>query len=115
MACALPIDWREEGLSEYALNTLYFPKRRVMASGTTKKLFKVDDFYRMDQAGIFTNERVELINGEIFLMTIGSRHAARVERARDLFARCFAGKASVRSQNPVRIDDYNLPQPDLTL
>jgi Uma2 family endonuclease len=83
--------------------------------GTSRKLFKVDDLYRMDEAGIFSNERVELVNGEIFLMPIGSRHSARVERARDLFARCFSGRAAVRSQNPVWIDDYNLPQPDLVV
>jgi Uma2 family endonuclease len=84
-----------------------------MRTGTTKRLFTVDDLYRMDKAGIFTNERVELIRGEVFVMTIGSRHAARVERARDLFNRLLSGKVAVRSQNPVWIDDYNLPQPDV--
>ena len=46
-------------------------------------------------------------------MSIGSRHAGRVERARDLFNRSLPGLAAVRSQNPIRIDDYNLPQPDV--
>ena len=86
-----------------------------MRTGTTKKRFTVDDVDRMDNAGIFTNERIELINGEIFLMSIGSRHAARVERARDLFSRFLAGKAAVRSQNPIWIDDFNLPQPDVVI
>ena len=95
---------RDEELSADSLNTLCCEKRKLMASETTRKLFKVDDLYRMDEAGIFTNERVELINGEIFLMTIGSRHAARVERARDLFTRAFSGKAAVRSQNPAPLD-----------
>lgn len=84
-----------------------------MRIGKTKKLFTVDDLYRMDKAGIFKNERVELINGEIILMSDGSEHAARVERARDLFNHCFLGRAALRSQNPICIDDYNFPRPDL--
>jgi Uma2 family endonuclease len=69
----------------------------------------------MDKAGIFTNQRVELIHGEVFLMTIGRRHAARVERARDVFNRSLSGKAAVRAQNPISIDEYNFPEPDLVL
>ena len=84
-----------------------------MRAERTKKRFTVDDLDRMDHAGIFANERVELINGEIFLMSIGPRHAARVERARDLLNRFLGGKAAVRSQNPIWVDEYNLPQPDV--
>lgn len=86
-----------------------------MQGRTTKKRFTVDDIHRMDRAGIFTDERIELINGEVFLMGIGSRHAARVERARDLLSRLLIGRAAVRSQNPIFIDDHNLPQPDVVL
>jgi Uma2 family endonuclease len=69
----------------------------------------------MDKAGIFTNQRVELIHGEVFLMTIGARHAAAVELARDMFSQRLSGLAAVRSQNPIWLDDYNLPQPDITV
>jgi Uma2 family endonuclease len=37
---------------------------------TTKKLFSVDDYYKMLDVGILTPEdRVELIDGEIFEMS----------------------------------------------
>lgn len=37
-----------------------------MLIDATKKLFRVDEFYRMADAGIFTEgERVELVDGEV--------------------------------------------------
>jgi Uma2 family endonuclease len=86
-----------------------------MRSGTIKRLFTVDDLYTMDRAGIFRNERVELIHGEVFRVMIGPRHAAAVERARDVFNRSLLGKVAVRSQNPIWIDEYNFPQPDVVV
>jgi Uma2 family endonuclease len=82
-----------------------------------KKLFTVEQFYRMGEAGVFSKgERVELINGEVILMSpIGRRHAARVDRLTALFTHAFAGRAIVRVQNPIYVDEYNLPQPDIVL
>src|SRR5688500_18152877 len=50
--------------------------------------FTVHDYYRMAEAGILhEDDRIELIEGEIIEMApIGSRHASRVERLRDLLA-----------------------------
>ena len=46
---------------------------------------------------------------------IGDRHAGCVNSATDLFTHLFRGKAVVTVQNPVRLNKYNEPQPDLTL
>jgi len=58
-----------------------------MRAEVTKKLFTVDEYYRMVDAGILTKrDRVELIEGEIVEMSpIGNRHAACVDRANELF------------------------------
>jgi Uma2 family endonuclease len=83
-----------------------------------KKLFTVDDYYRMGDAGIFgPDERVELINGEILTMSpIGVRHAICVSRGTGVFAAAFvAKKAIVSVQNPVLISQVTMPQPDILL
>ena len=53
-----------------------------MLTDVTKRLFSVDEYYRMADAGILTEfDRVELIDGEIIEMSpIGFRHAECVNR-----------------------------------
>jgi Uma2 family endonuclease len=46
---------------------------------------------------------------------IGSRHAACVKRLNNLFSRQVGDRAVVGVQDPVRLDEYSEPQPDLTL
>ena len=88
-----------------------------MQPQTTKKLFTVDEYYRMAEAGILREgQRTELINGEIIEMSpMGSRHAAAVSRADDFLSPVFKGKALVRPQLPIRLDDFNEPEPDICL
>jgi Uma2 family endonuclease len=88
-----------------------------MRTETTKKLFTVDEFYRMGEAGIFSeDDRLELIEGEIIQMSaISLKHAAAVDRAAKLFILGLVDKANVRIQNPMRLDDYNEPLPDILL
>lgn len=88
-----------------------------MQTEVTKKLFTVDEFYRMADAGIFNEDsRVELINGEIIEMSpIGNPHMSCVDRATALLAASLAGKAIISIQNPVQLGDYNEPQPDVVL
>src|SRR5262245_41904238 len=92
-------------------------QRGDMRAEVTKKLFTVDEYYKMLDAGILTeDDRVELIEGEIIQMSpIGSRHAACVDRANDLFAAAFRGRAIVSIQNPLRLNKYNEPVPDIVV
>jgi Uma2 family endonuclease len=82
-----------------------------------KKLFTVDEYYRMGEAGIFDPEaRLELIEGEIIEMSpVGDPHIGCVNRATALFSSRLAGKVIVSVQNPVRLSRYTEPQPDIVL
>jgi hypothetical protein len=82
-----------------------------------RKLFTVEEFYRMADAGIFNeDDRVELIDGEILEMSpIGTRHLGSVNGANAIFARLFPGRAVVSVQNTLQLNDFSEPQPDLVL
>jgi Uma2 family endonuclease len=88
-----------------------------MASLVTRKRFTADEYQRMGEVGILSeDDRVELIDGEIVAMTpIGTRHNACVNRANRALVRAAADDAIVQSQGSVRLDFYSEPQPDLVL
>ena len=88
-----------------------------MPADVAKKLFTVEEYHRMGEAGIFgPGERVELIDGEIIQMTaIGHRHMVCVNRATSLFIRAFGENAVVSPQNPVQLSDWTEPEPDLVV
>jgi len=88
-----------------------------MPSGIEKRRFNVDEYYAMARAGILSeSDRVELIEGEIVTMRpIGVAHASAVDRAAHTLMRSVAGRAIVRVQNPIRVDAFSEPQPDITL
>lgn len=86
-----------------------------MVALSTRYRFSVEDYHRMAEAGIFTeDDRVELIEGEVLPMSpIGSRHAACVEKLADSLKQHFNGRAMVRTQNPILLSDHSEPEPDL--
>ena len=59
---------------------------------------------------------MELIEGEIIEMSpIGSRHAACVNIVSDVCNQGLRGKVIVRSQNPIVLDDFSEPEPDVSV
>jgi Uma2 family endonuclease len=89
-----------------------------MAIETARRRFTVAEYLRMAEAGILReDDRVELIDGEIVQMSpIGDRHVEAVNRCNRAFASAFAaGRVLTSVQNPVRLDGYNDPQPDVAL
>lgn len=82
-----------------------------------KRQFTIHEYHKMPEAGILKeSERVELIRGEIVKMSpIGRFHAACVNRLVRVLTRELGDRAIVAVQNPVELDDYSEPQPDIAL
>ncbi len=75
------------------------------------------DYYRLAEAGILSeDDRVELLEGQLVdLSAIGPRHAIAVDALTEVLVLAAAGRAAVRVQNPMVLDDNSEPQPDITL
>lgn len=88
-----------------------------MSFQVAKRYFTVGEYHRMAEAGIFSEtDRVELIEGEILSMSpIGSLHAACVKRLNKLLGQLVGQNAIVSVQDPVRLDDFSEPEPDIAL
>jgi len=84
---------------------------------TPRRLLTVDEYHRMGQAGILTEEdRVELIEGELVAMApIGSEHAAATNALTRLLVLAVGDRAIVSVGNPVRLSQRSEPQPDFAV
>src|SRR5215831_5479526 len=112
--CSHSERYAKERTLHYSLET---EEGEYMEAEITRRLFTVDEYHQMAKAGILhKNDRVELIDGEIFQMSpIGDRHAVCVSRATTLFIRAFGERAVVSPGNPVKLTDWTEPQPDIVV
>ncbi|HVF49859.1 MAG TPA: Uma2 family endonuclease [Pyrinomonadaceae bacterium] len=82
-----------------------------------RRTFNTAEYYRMVEAGILSeDDHTELIEGEVIRMSpIGSRHAACVDRLNTLLHGRVGQAAIIRVQNPLHLNDFSEPQPDVAL
>ena len=75
------------------------------------------EYDRAVEAGAFEPEaKLELIDGNLHAMTPeGSRHALGMNLAAHCLRRVFDSGFHVRVQNPLAIDDYSEPEPDVAV
>jgi Uma2 family endonuclease len=82
-----------------------------------RRRLTVADYHRMGDAGILhEDDRVELIDGELFQMaTIGTPHMAVVIRLTSRFGALAADRFLISTQNSIEIPPFSEPQPDIVL
>lgn len=88
-----------------------------LSAAPIRHKLSVSDYYRMGEAGILhEDDRTELIEGELIDMApIGCYHAGIVGRLTRMFIENTGCFAIVWAQNPVHLDNFSEPQPDLML
>ncbi len=82
-----------------------------------RRLFTVDEYMAMGEAGILKeHERIELLAGEIIkIAAIGNRHLFCTDALTMLLVPALVGRAVVRVQGSIQLDDYGAPEPDIVL
>lgn len=82
-----------------------------------RRLLTIEDFYRMDDAGIFQpDERLELIEGELFVVAaMGSEHAVCTYRTGQWFRSRLPAHTILREEKPVRLPPRSEPLPDIAI
>src|SRR5437879_13558860 len=82
-----------------------------------RRLFTVDEYHRMGDAGILDlGDRVELLAGEILEMTpISPGHGGCVKRLNRRLFELLGDRVVLGVQDPVILDDFSEPQPDLSI
>src|SRR5215204_2772593 len=77
----------------------------------------VEEYDLMIQTGVFDeNDQVELLNGAIVeKMPKGTKHSAATDRAARVFYRNFVEHVVIRNQNPIWLDKFSEPEPDIVL
>jgi Uma2 family endonuclease len=88
-----------------------------MRAEMPKKLFTIDEYYKMAEVGILDpDERVELLEGEIVEMSpVGARHINCVNRANAIFSKKLGDRVIVSVQNSLSLSEYSELQPDIVL
>ncbi|MEM8887768.1 MAG: Uma2 family endonuclease [Bacteroidota bacterium] len=88
-----------------------------MALSHARRLINVEEYHLMAEVGILKREdRVELIQGEIFTMSpIGSKHAGHVKRINRILNKLPEDEVIIGVQDPVKLNDFSEPEPDITV
>lgn len=84
---------------------------------TNQKLWTVDDYCRMADAGILDpEERTELIDGQIIIMSAKKPpHSIVNQLAGDYLRNLLSERAVIRIQEPVHLNYRSEPEPDIAL
>ena len=70
----------------------------------------------MAEAGIFDEDELELLEGKIICKDkIGTAHRSAVGRINYLLKNILENKAWVSIQDPIQLDDYSEPEPDIAV
>lgn len=97
-----------------ANGTVEVPDAAILA---VRLRFTVDDYYRLGDIGVIgPDERTELLDGEVvYKIPINSRHSGCVVRLNRIFNRSMGDRALVSIQDPVRLNRFSEPEPDVAI
>lgn len=85
-------------------------------SDPSPRLWTRDEYHRLAEQGFFDGQRVELIEGEIIVMSPqGIQHVIALHRVTKALERALGDAYWVRSQAPLAMSDDSVPEPDISV
>ena len=81
------------------------------------KYWTVEEYHHLSELGILeSSERTELITGKIVLMTAkGTPHVLTLRLLASSLEKSLDGSVLVSTQEPIKLDDFSEPEPDLAI
>lgn len=74
------------------------------------------EYERLVDEGLLQDERIELLNGRLVRMSPQKDpHASAVEELNSILVPQLQGRARVRVQSPLALDDFSEPEPDVAI
>jgi Uma2 family endonuclease len=80
------------------------------------KRWTVQDYHRISELGFLIGDRTELIDGQITIMAAkGTPHVTSLHLLANALRDRLGDLALVRTQDPIHLDDFSEPEPDLAI
>jgi Uma2 family endonuclease len=99
------------------IQTLPSPVAEDEILATNLKYWTVQEYHHLSDLGILdSSERTELITGKIVLMTAkGTPHVIALQLIASSLQAQLNNIALIRAQDPIELDDFSEPEPDLAI
>jgi Uma2 family endonuclease len=91
-------------------------KAVALTLSAQRRKFSKAEYYRMAEMGFFNGQRVELIDGEVVLMSPQEAgHATAVGLVADALQAVFSEGFTIRVQQPLDLGEVHEPEPDVAV
>ncbi len=81
------------------------------------RLWNVREYHSLMEKGVLNpEERIELIQGQLITMSPkGTLHTSATRRISKTLSISLANKAAIYTQDPIQLNDYSEPEPDVSV
>ena len=80
------------------------------------RLWTKDEYHQMAEMGLFHGQRVELLEGEVLVMSpMRPPHARRIHVVAQVLSAAFGDQVGVRQQLPLDLGPISEPEPDVSV
>ncbi len=81
-----------------------------------KHKFTVDDYHKAYEVGALGLQRMELLEGEVYIMSpMGNKHRRYIGHLNHELIECLGDKAVIFPQVPIQLNNHSEPEPDFVI